>query len=111
MAKTVKAFEFKQCTNILKSTGKKAGNLRELRDAISQISDKSIIHHTYHYFIKRHVFEYTNDFAHWAGESLEERALSDHLSNTDPLSSAGRPLRFIRGLRISLLQALLEACQ
>ena len=50
---------------------------------------KSVINplsiYTYHYFIKRQVFEYTNDFAHWAGESLEERALSEHLSNIDPL--------------------------
>ena len=80
----IKAFEFKQCVNILKSTGRKAGNLHDLRDAISKISDKSIIHHTYHYFLKVHVFEYTNDFAHWTGESLEERALSEHLSNIDP---------------------------
>jgi hypothetical protein len=28
--------------------------------------------------------EYTNDFAQWAGESLEERALAERLSNMDP---------------------------
>ncbi len=84
MAKAVKFFEFKQCVNILKSTGRKAGNLRELRNIISKISDKSIIHHTNHYFLKGHVFEYTNDFVHWAGEGLEERALSERLSNIDP---------------------------
>lgn len=77
-------FEFKQCISLLKSTGKKAKNLRELRDAIAVVSDESIFHHTYQYFLKGHILEYTNDFAHWAGESLEERALSEHLSNIDP---------------------------
>lgn len=78
-------FEFKACASILKSTGKKAKNLRELRDIIAVVGDGSIFHHTYQYFLKGPVFEYTNDFAQWAGESLEERALSEHLSNTDPL--------------------------
>ncbi len=32
------------------------------------------------------MLEYTNDFAHWAGESLEESILSEHLSNIDPYS-------------------------
>jgi hypothetical protein len=34
--------------------------------------------------LKGHILEYTNDFSHWAGESLEERALAEHLSNIDP---------------------------
>ncbi len=84
MARRTKAFEFKQCVTILKSTGKKAKNLKELRDLISVISDDSIFHHTYQYFLKGHVHEYTNDFAHWVGESLEERVLEEHLSNIDP---------------------------
>lgn len=84
MAEVKESFEFKQCISLLKSTGKKAKNLRELRDAIAVVSDASIFHHTYQYFLKGHILEYTNDFAHWAGESLEERALSEHLSNIDP---------------------------
>lgn len=84
MAEMMEPFEFRQCVSILKSTGKKAKNLRELRDAIAVVSDESIFHHTYQYFLKGHILEYTNDFAHWAGESLEERALSEHLSNIDP---------------------------
>lgn len=84
MAETIKSFEFKQCVSILKSTGKKASTLRELREILSVISEDSIFHHTYQYFLKGHILEYTNDFAHWAGESLEERALSEHLSSIDP---------------------------
>jgi hypothetical protein len=76
-------FEFMQCVSLLKATGKKAGSLRELRDGIEGASDESIFHHTYQYFLKGHILEYTNDFAQWAGESIEENALSEGLSNID----------------------------
>ncbi len=84
MEEIARPFEFRQCISILKATGRKAKSLRELRDIISEVNEASIFHHTYQYFLKGHVHEYTNDFAHWAGESLEERALSEHLSNIDP---------------------------
>ncbi|HMK60847.1 MAG TPA: DUF5752 family protein [Dissulfurispiraceae bacterium] len=77
-------FDFKQCTTMLKSTGKRASNLRELRECITVIDEESMFHHTFQYFLKGHLLEYTNDFAHWAGESLEERALSERLSSIDP---------------------------
>ncbi len=69
--------------NILKATGLRARTLSELRDGIAAVSDESIFHHTYQYFLKGHILEHTNDFAHWAGESIEERALAEHLSNID----------------------------
>jgi len=55
-----------------------------MRDLIALVSDESIFHHTYQYFLKGHILEYTNDFAHWTGESLEERALAERLSGIDP---------------------------
>ncbi|MCL5023622.1 MAG: DUF5752 family protein [Nitrospirae bacterium] len=84
----IRPFEFMQCETILKATGKKAGSLRELRDVIAKVSDNSLIHHTYQYFLKGHILEHTNDFAHWAGVYLEERALSEHLSFIDPYTCA-----------------------
>jgi hypothetical protein len=77
-------FEFKQSMLLLKSTGKKARSLAELRELIASINAGSIFHHTYQYFLKGHILEYTNDFSQWAGESIEERALSEQLSNVDP---------------------------
>ena len=77
-------FEFRQCVSIHKSTGKKAANLRELRDVIAEASEESIVHHNYQYFQKGRMREYTNDFAEWVGESLGEKALAEHLSNIDP---------------------------
>ncbi len=94
-------FEFKLCVSIHKSSGKTAGTLRELRDAISEVSEEAIVHHTYQYFLKGHMFEYTNDFAHWAGESLEERALAEHLSSIDPYS-----FRDVEALRRKLIDQI-----
>jgi hypothetical protein len=77
-------FEFKQCVTIIKSTGKKARNLREFRDALAVVSEGSVFHHTYQYLLKGHVLQYTNDFSQWAGTGLEESALAEQLSNIDP---------------------------
>jgi hypothetical protein len=94
-------FEFKQSVSIIKSTGEKAGHLRELRDGIAKISPESIYHHTYQYLRKGLIREYTNDFAHWVGESLEEHALSERLSNIDPYTAAN-----IDDLRRELLEVI-----
>jgi hypothetical protein len=94
-------FEFKQCISVLKSTGRKAKTLKELRAAITLVSDSCIFHHTYQYFLKEHILEYTNDFAHWAGESLEERSLAEQLSSIDPYE-----FRKIDGLRAQLLYVI-----
>ena len=84
MIQAAKPFIFYQCISIPKATGKWAKNLKELKKMIVAVSPDSIYHHTYQYFLKGHILEYTNDFAQWAGESLEERALSEHLSIIDP---------------------------
>jgi hypothetical protein len=84
----VTPFQFMECTSLLKATGKRAGNLRDLRAGIAGVSEQSLFHHTCQYFMKGHVLEYTNDFSQWAGESLEERTLSERLSNIDPFGVA-----------------------
>jgi len=94
-------FEFRQCVNIIKSTGKKAKTLRDLRDIIAVVSEEAIFHHIYHYFLKGHILEYTSDFAQWAGESIEERVLSEHLSNIDPYAFLN-----INDLRAELLRVI-----
>jgi hypothetical protein len=94
-------FEFRQCINLVKSTGKKARHLRELRDLIASVSEECLNHHTCQYFLKSHILEYNNDFAHWAGESLEERALSEYFSNLDPFL-----FKDFEGLREMLLKVI-----
>ncbi len=77
-------FEFKNCASIIKSTGKKARNLQELRDYLVEISEESIYHHVYEYFLKGHRLLFTNDFAQWVGDNLEESILAERLSSIDP---------------------------
>ncbi|MEW6186243.1 MAG: DUF5752 family protein [Thermodesulfobacteriota bacterium] len=101
MEKIKTAFEFKLYTNLLRFTGRKAKGLRELREGISLVSEDSLFHHTGQYFLKGAVLEYTNDFAHWAGESLEERGLAEHLSNIDPYGFSS-----IQDLRQELLRVI-----
>ncbi len=94
-------FEFKQCITMVKATGRKAMNLHELRDGLAAVDGRAIFHHTYQYFLKSHIREYTNDFAQWAGESLEERVLAEHLSNIDPYDFPD-----IEGLRGALVESV-----
>ncbi len=84
MAEINGSFEFKRCYTVLISTGRSASSIRELLDILKEVSPGSVFHHTYQYFMKAHHLSYTNDFAQWAGESLEERALSELLSSIDP---------------------------
>ncbi|MDA8090792.1 MAG: DUF5752 family protein [Nitrospiraceae bacterium] len=101
MIQETRPFIFNQCITIPRATGMKAKNLKELRGIIAVISQDSIYHHTYQYFLKGHILEYTNDFAHWAGESLEARALSEHLSIIDPYE-----FKDIESLRRQLLDVI-----
>lgn len=101
MGKKIEAFEFKQCVSIIKATGRYAKNLGEMRKLISEVSDESIFHHTYQYFLKGHMLEYTNDFAEWAGISLEERALAERLSSIDPYT-----LKSVKEVRKELIREI-----
>jgi len=99
-------FEFKQSVNIIKATGRSARTLRELSDVIKTVCDESIFHHMFQYFMKGHVAQYTNDFAHWVGEDLEQRALSEHLSNIDPYAYG--TLKEIRDELVKVIDFYLE---
>jgi hypothetical protein len=101
LARSAKSFEFKQCVSIVKSTGKKAKNLRELRKLIAEVGDEAIFHHTHQYFLKGHMLDYTNDFSQWAGENLEERALAERLTSIDPYT-----LKSISAVRKELIREI-----
>ena len=94
-------FEFKECRKILRATGMRASNLAELMEGIRTASEGSILHHTQEYFFKGHIIEYTNDFAQWAGSVLEERVLSENLSNIDPFRH-----KSVESLRNELLNSI-----
>lgn len=96
-----KSFVFRDVVSILKPTGLKASNLHQLRDGIADSSDECIFHNTYQYVSKGLIQEYTNDFAYWAGEKLEERALAEQLSNIDPYA-----YKLIEDLRVEVLKVI-----
>src|SRR5512135_2948532 len=107
MPETVRPFEFRQCAILVKSTGRKARNLKELRDLIGSASDNCLFHHVHQYFLKGHILEQTNDFAEWAAESLEERALAERLSSVDPYAFAS--LAAVRSALLTVIDEYLGA--
>ena len=97
----IRAFDFRECVTLIKSTGKAARNLRQFKDVLALVSDESIVHHTCQYFMRNPGLDYTNDYAQWAGESLGERALAEYLSNIDPYA-----FKSIANLRKGLLDVI-----
>jgi hypothetical protein len=84
-------------------TGQKAASLAQLRELLAVATHESVTHHTYQYFLSGHIFEYTNSFAQWAGQSLGEKGLSERLSNIDPYGFTD-----INDLRRALLRPIDE---
>ncbi|RME65443.1 MAG: hypothetical protein D6778_06315 [Nitrospirae bacterium] len=81
---SVEPFEFRASIRIVRFTGYRARDLKQLLDGIKNVSEDSIYHHTIEYFLKGHPIYFTNDFAQWVGDALEESALAEKLSNIDP---------------------------
>ena len=78
-------FKFFECMNLLQPTGRQAQDLPQLLSLIGEVEPGVIFHHTHQYYLKAaiEIPEYTNDFAVWAAESLEERALAEKLASLD----------------------------
>jgi len=78
-----KPFEFNTSSQLIEITGRKAGSLKEFLEIIKQIEDSSIFYHVHHAF-REHQFApriYSNDFARWIGEKLNENALAEQVAN------------------------------
>ena len=76
-------FEFYTSSQLVEITGRKAANLKEFLDIIKEIEESSIFYHVHNAF-REHQFApglYTNDFAHWIAEELNENALAEKLAN------------------------------
>lgn len=101
MLRDVQPFEFRACMPLLMTTGREARGIGELREHLQHASDASIMHHMHHFFIKSHLHEYSNDFARWVGEKLEEHILAERLSVIDPYLCGQAD-----AVRASLIQAL-----
>jgi len=76
-------FEFHTSSQLVEITSQKAGDLKEFREILKGIDGSSIFYHVHHAF-REHQFApgvYTNDFAHWVDEELNENVLAEKLAN------------------------------
>lgn len=87
MAKTDPApFFVKDCAAAAIATGRRAQNLRELRDHLLVVHPGSIYHHFWGALLRPGFEdpEYNNDFASWARHALHDAALAERLAVVDP---------------------------
>jgi len=86
MSKRIEKFSFYDVIILLSPTGEKASNLKEFLHILEDVPDSVIFHHLYQFHIKYHykIWDYPNDFANWAADSLEDQALAEKLANFDP---------------------------
>jgi hypothetical protein len=96
-----KKFGLKDCVLIAIATGKRAGNLKEFRDNIINISTDCIYYHFWGGLLQPRFEEreYNNDFAGWARHALHDTILAEQLSMLDPTSSADLEI-----LRLGILE-------
>jgi hypothetical protein len=96
-------FIVKDCALLNIATGKKAANLKEMRDHLLAIPLGCIYHHFWGGLL-RHRFdqpEYNNDFAEWVRYALQDNILAERLSIIDPAASAD-----LESLRQELLEVI-----
>jgi hypothetical protein len=86
--KNTRPFELMDCALITMATGKRALNLRELRDRIAEIEDSSLYYHFYENLLQPSFDdpEFRNDFAAWAKRALHDTRLAEKLGMLNPLA-------------------------
>lgn len=80
------AFLIRDCALIALATGRKAQNLKELRDQLSSIHPGCIYYHFWGAMLEPRFEEreYNNDFAAWARHNLHDATLAERLGVVDP---------------------------
>ena len=79
-------FYLKDCALIAMATGKRAQNLREVREHLRDIDLNSIYYHFWGGLLRPKFDnpEYHNDFAIWVADSLHNKVLAERLAAIDP---------------------------
>jgi hypothetical protein len=76
-------FQFYTSSLLVEITGKKAHHLKEFAKVLKEIDGSSIFYHVHNAF-REYSFapgKYSNDFARWVAEDVEESALAEKLSS------------------------------
>ena len=99
----VEPFAVKDCALVTIATGKKAQNLKELRDHLLTIHLGSIYHHFWGRLLSPRFNEpeYNNDFAEWVHHALQDDILAEQLSVINP-----DPFENLESLRQELLEVI-----
>jgi hypothetical protein len=79
-------FRVKDCALLTIATGRRAENLKELRDNLLTVSTDSIYNHFWGGLLQPRFEEreYNNDFAAWVCRSLHDAKLTERLAVIDP---------------------------
>ncbi|MAT40119.1 MAG: hypothetical protein CL946_11005 [Ectothiorhodospiraceae bacterium] len=79
-------FEVKDCALTAIATGKRAQNIKELRQILDDIHPGCLYYHFWGDKLRPKFIdlEYFNDFAYWANSSLHEPKLAERLAVIDP---------------------------
>ncbi|MGC9119080.1 MAG: DUF5752 family protein [Thermoproteus sp.] len=98
-----KPFVFKSAYYLSLYTKVRARNLRELVDGIKKADAGALFHHVFHTVFAKHRLHpyYTNDFAAWVGEELNDEDLAIELS-----SISGAEPATVEDIRKELLAVL-----
>lgn len=101
----VPPFAVRDCALASMATGKRAFDLRELRDNLVTIHPDSIYHHFWGAMLRPRFEnpEYLNDFAEWAYHGLRDKTLAERLGVIDPAESGD-----LEALRRELLEIVEE---
>jgi len=100
---SVEPFVFRTEARLVVLTGRRARNLPELLDQLTQVSGSCIFYHTHYLYLVQHFVKprFYNDFANWASHSLQEERLAEQLAAIDLLA-----ITSIRELRESIIATL-----
>lgn len=100
-------FAFKDCTLAAISTGKRAQNLREMRDHLQQVDEGCIYYHFWGGRLRPQFDEpeFNNDFAAWCKHALRDDIVAERLSVVDPTGFDS--LEDLRSEVIDILEARL----
>lgn len=101
-------FTFYECMTLIQPTGKQALDANQLLKLITEVEPGVIFHHIHENYLNApiEVPEYPNDFAVWAAEALEDRALAEKLASLNVHSYTG--IEKVRKALIDILKLYLD---
>lgn len=107
-SKNSQPFIFYECMSLIQPTGKQAQDAQQLLKLMAEVEPGVIYHHIHEYYLNApiEVPEYPNDFAVWAAEALEDRALAEKLTGLDINSHTG--IEKVRKALIDILKSYLS---